>query len=185
MEYKKIEDLVVELSQDPFNPELNFKCAVEYEKLNQTASAVSFYLRCAEFGHQTHTLLAYNSLLRISRCFENQRDRHWNVSNYIYHALSIDPNRPEAYFMASQFHEKSGNWQECYTWACLGLSKNDVEPLPFSVNYYGSYCLEFEKAISGWWIGQAEESKSLLLKLKDMDIAEEYKNSVIENLRKI
>jgi len=39
----KIEDLVVELSKDPFNPVLNFDVAVEYEKQNQTASAVTFY----------------------------------------------------------------------------------------------------------------------------------------------
>ena len=43
----KIEELVVQLSKDPFNPELNFECAVEYERINQTASAVSFYLRTA------------------------------------------------------------------------------------------------------------------------------------------
>ena len=52
MEYKNIENLIIELSKDPFNPEINFKCAVEYEKLNQTASAVSFYLRCAEYGYE-------------------------------------------------------------------------------------------------------------------------------------
>ena len=43
-----IENLIVNLSTDPYNPVLNFDCAVEYERLNQTASAVSFYLRCAE-----------------------------------------------------------------------------------------------------------------------------------------
>ena len=57
-----IEDLVVQLSTDPFNPNLNFKCALEYERLNQTASAVSFYLRCAEYGFETHKILTYSSL---------------------------------------------------------------------------------------------------------------------------
>ena len=50
----KIEDLVIELSKDPFNPVLNFEVAVEYERQNQTASAVSFYLRTAEYA-MSHT----------------------------------------------------------------------------------------------------------------------------------
>jgi hypothetical protein len=52
----KIEELVVGLSHDPFNPDLNFAVAVEYEKQNQTASAVSFYLRTAEYGEITHQI---------------------------------------------------------------------------------------------------------------------------------
>ena len=55
-----ISDFVVELSKDPFNPDINFACAVEYEQLKQTASAVSFYLRTAEYGDG---ILVYNSLL--------------------------------------------------------------------------------------------------------------------------
>ena len=38
----KIEQLVADLSKDPFNSSLNFAVAVEYERINQTASAVSF-----------------------------------------------------------------------------------------------------------------------------------------------
>ena len=30
-----ISDFVVELSKDPFNPDINFACAVEYEQLKQ------------------------------------------------------------------------------------------------------------------------------------------------------
>lgn len=185
MTYKNIENYVIELSKDPFNPELNFKCAAEYEKLNQTASAVSFYLRCAEYGYQTHKNITYNSLLRISRCFEDQKDRQWNVSNYIYHALTVDPNRPEAYFMASQFHEISGNWQESYTWACIGLTKQKYEPLLVDVGYEGIYCLEFQKAVSGWWIGQQKESNEIFNRLLSQDISEKYKLAIENNLKRI
>ena len=58
----RIEDLVVQLSQDPFNPEYNFKVAQAYEELNQTASAVCFYHRTAEHGYETHPDLVYASL---------------------------------------------------------------------------------------------------------------------------
>ena len=53
-----IENLIVDLSHDPFNPVLNFDVAVEYEKSNQIASAVSFYLRCAEYGKTIKSLQA-------------------------------------------------------------------------------------------------------------------------------
>lgn len=182
---KNIEELVVKLSTDPFNPEINFQCAVEYNKLNQTASAVSFYLRAAEYGYESNKDLAYNSLLKIARCFDDQKDRVWNVTNYILHALALDPERPEAYFMMSQFHERKRDWQEAYTWAELGLSKKDFYPLPADIGYYGKYCLEFEKAVAGWWIGRSAESKEIFNKLNNMNIVDEYKNSVKYNLEHI
>lgn len=180
----KIESLVVDLSKDPFNAELNFKCAVEYQSINQTASAVSFYLRTAEYGEG---VLVYNSLLRLARCFEDQNDRVHTVSNCILQAVAYMPERPEAYFMMSQFHERSGNWQECYTWAELGLAalKEDFKHLPAHVGYYGDYVLEFEKAVAGWWIGRAQESTELLLKLSSMDLAKEYKDAVRNNLERL
>jgi hypothetical protein len=184
MTYKKIEDLIVRLSSDPYNPEINFECAVEYEKLNQSASAVSFYLRAAEYGYGTHRTITYNSLLKIARCFDNQSDRVWNVSNYILHAVAYEPDRPEAYFMMSQFHEKKKDWQEAYTWAEMGLSKKEYDHLPADIGYYGKYCLEFEKAVSGWWIGRSTESNFILNKLKDLYIKEEYKNAIKYNLER-
>lgn len=178
-----IESLVVDLSKDPFNPELNFKCAVEYERINQTASAVSFYLRTAEYGEG---ILVYNSLLRLARCFEDQNDRVHTVSNAILQAIAYMPERPEGYFMMAQFHERLSNWQECYTWAELGLVSNvAAEPLPAPVGYYGTYVLEFEKAVSAWWVGRAKESEEILLKLIKMDIAKEYSDAIRNNLERL
>lgn len=190
----RIEDLVIELSKDPFNPELNFKCAVEYERINQTASAVSFYLRTAEYGKG---LLVYNSLLKLARCFEDQNDRVNTVSNCILQAIAYMPTRPEAYFMMSQFHEKLSNWQESYTYARMGLLYDNspefyeeydwdyFSKLPSNVGYFGRYCLQFQQAISAWWIGREEESKHLLIKLKDMDMEEEYVTAVRNNMERL
>ena len=182
---EKIEELVVQFSTDPFNPEINFDCAVEYNKLNQTASAVSFYLRAAEYGYESHKEIAYNSLLRIARCFNDQSDRVWNVSNYILHAVALDPERPEAYFMMSEFYERKGDWQEAYTWACLGLTKKDYKPLKADIGYHGKYCIEFEKAVAGWWIGRRDESKEILIRLSSMDLDPIYKESVKNNLERL
>lgn len=181
----KIESLIVDLSKDPFNPQLNFNCAAEYESINQTASAVSFYLRTAEYGKG---VLVYNSLLKLARCFEDQNDRVNTVSNCILQAVAYMPDRPEAYFMMSQFHERQGNWQECYTWAELGLAVSyDVgfEHLPASIGYHNEYCLLFEKAISAWWIGRKNESISGLIELSKKKLTEEYALAVKNNLERL
>lgn len=181
----KIEELVVDLSKDPFNPDLNFAVAVEYERQNQTASAVSFYLRTAEYGEETHPSLVYASLLKVAHCFDDQNDRVATVTHCLMQAVAYLPYRPEAYFLLAQFYERSSQWQECYTWARMGLSQNGVPGLPIDVGYHGDYCLLFEQAVSAWWIGRAAESRELLTKLFAMDLTPEYAKAVQHNLERI
>ena len=183
----QIESLVFELSKDPFNPVLNFNVAVEYERLQQTASAVSFYLRTAEYGYTTHPLYVYSSLLRMAHCFEDQRGREHTVRNSIQQAISYLPTRREAYFLLANVNEKAGKWQETYTYASIGLSLLEQEPLPVDVKYYGEYCLEFEKAISAWWIGRKDESIEILKSLNSRieQLRPEYRSSILNNLKNL
>jgi hypothetical protein len=181
----RIEQLVVELSKDPFNPALNFDVAVEYEKQNQTASAVSFYLRTAEYGIESHPTLVYTSLLKVAHCFDDQNDRNATVSNCLLQAVAYLPYRPEGYFLLAQFHERLGEWQECYTWACIGLHNQLNSPLPVHVGYEGQYVLLFEKAIAAWWIGRKEESLELLHKLDGMKLTHDYEVAVKSNLGRL
>jgi tetratricopeptide (TPR) repeat protein len=183
----KIEELVIRLSEDPFNPQYNFDCAVEYERINQTASAVSFYLRAAEYGVNQQPLIVYASLLKMAHCFEDQKDRTHTVTNCLLQAIDVIPNRPEAYFLLSQYYERQGNWQECYTWAKVGLFHLDVHvPLPTDVGYPGSYCLEFEQAVSAWWIGRKEESKRLFsILLNERKVTTQYEQVIKSNIKMI
>lgn len=181
----RIEQLVVELSKDPFNPTLNFDVAVEYEKQNQTASAVSFYLRTAEYGHESHPTLVYASLLKVAHCFDDQNDRQATVSNCLLQAVAYLPYRPEGYFLLAQFHERLGQWQECYTWANIGLHNQLNSPLPVHVGYEGNYVLLFEKAVSAWWIGRKDESFELLHKLDGMKLTHDYEVAVKSNLGRL
>jgi len=180
-----LESLVVDLSHDPFNPELNFQVAQAYDKEKQTASAVSFYLRTAEYGKDSHPSLVYVSLLKLAKCFEEQNDRLHTVSNCILQAVSYLPYRPEAYFWMARFHERQQNWQECYTWARMGSNQAINTPLPDDVDYHGTYCLMFERAVSAWWIGRKDESVSTFQRLLEMDIAPEYRQAVEDNLARI
>jgi hypothetical protein len=184
---KIIESLVVEVSTDSLNPVLNFNAAVEYEKLNQTASAVGFYLRAVEYGYETDPLIAYTSLLRISICMDGQKDRNWTVSNTILQAITFLPGRPEAYFLMSKFYEQAAQWQESYTFAQLGLlySEQVMLELPVDVSYIGTNGLLFQKAVAGWWIGRKDESAELLKYLSTATLPEVYKNAVLNNLNSV
>ena len=187
-ETQLIEELVVRLSTDPYNPVYNFQAAVEYEKLNQTASAVSFYLRTAEFGVHTHNEYVYASLLRMAHCFDDQKDRQWTVSGVLLQAIAYMPQRPEAWYLLSRFNERSGNWQECYTYAQTGLMFSGLNhtPLPTWVDYPGEYALKFEKYISAWWIGRKSESLEGLKTLLDTyQMPQEFVIACTSNLERI
>jgi hypothetical protein len=181
-----IEAMVVDLSRDPFNPSLNFDLAEEYLRLNQTASAVSFYLRCVEYSGDANAK-AYASLLRMAQCFNDQQGREYSVTNCLFQALAYDDTRPEAYFALSMFYERAGNWQEAYTFATIGMgwATADPEPLPANLGYYGSYCLLFQKGIAAWWIGRKDEAFETLHALANMDLNQMYKDAVAYNLEKL
>jgi len=181
-----IESLIVDLSHDPFNAKLNFRAAVEYQHLNQTASAVSFYLRTAEYGKDTHPSLAYASLLKLAECFEHQNDRLHTVSNALLQAIAYLPYRPEGYFLMARYHERQQNWQECYTWAQIGLYESmlPINPLDVDVEYV-EYGLAFEKAVSGWWVGRKDESILLFNQLLEKDLTPKYRQAVESNLARI
>jgi hypothetical protein len=171
-----IESLIVELSHDPFNPELNYAVAVEYEKQKQTASAVSFYLRTAEYGYETHPHLVYESLLSLAQCFNDQNDRLATVSNALLQAVAYQPQVSKGYLKLSEFHEHQKNWQECYTYACIGESLDDSD----------DYRFIFQKAVSAWWIGRAKESKELFKQLLiRKDLTEQYRQAIESNLATI
>lgn len=177
--------LIEKLSTDPFNPDLNFKAAVEYDKLNQTASAVSFYQRAVEYGTG---VLVYTALLKMSLCFERQGDRKATVFNNALQAVAYMPERPEGCFVLSRMYETLKEWQLCYTWAELGLERSNTgknTPLFSDVGYHGPYVLIFEKAVSAWWIGRRKESKELFLTLSQLEIDQEYKDAIYKNLLQI
>jgi len=182
-----IKELVERASYDPFNPNTNFWIGEEYLKINQTASAVSFYLRAAEYGYITHPNITYTSLLRVALCFDKQKGRGHSSLTSILQAISYIPTRPEAYFYLSRFYERQGEWQEAYTYADLGLlHAGTQEPLPVDVEYPGKYALLFEKAVSGWWIGRDKESHDIFKDLLDnYELSPAYRNGITSNLRTI
>lgn len=182
-----IKELISALAGNSSNAELNFAIAQEYENIGQNASAVSFYLRSAEFSSDKN--LIYCSLIKVGLCLQRQGERDWNVSNSFLQAIEQVPDRPEAYYHMSKFYENtSSNWMECYTYAQIGLTfaYKELDTLPSNVGYVGPYSLIFQKAISAWWIDRRDESANTLTELaflKNIDLS--HRNAVLDNIKRI
>jgi tetratricopeptide (TPR) repeat protein len=185
--YNRINSLIVSLSNDPFNPVLSLNIAIEYENIGQTASAVSFYLRTAEYGYYSHPEYVYASLLKSAHCFSSQKHRENTVVNLYLKAIAYLPSRPEAWFLLARWYERNQKWQESYTTAEVGISLAQMKfgNLPVWVDYPGEYGLRFEKAVSGWWVGRKDESIELLKELLKEDIHHIYRIAIHNNLKTI
>jgi FkbM family methyltransferase len=185
--YNRINSLIITLSNDPFNPVLSLNIATEYENIGQTASAVSFYLRTAEYGYYSHPEHVYASLLKSAHCFSSQKNRETTVVNLYLKAIAYLPSRPEAWFLLSRWYERNQKWQEAYSMAEVGLSFGAIKcgPLPVWVDYPGEYGLRFEKAVSGWWVGRKDDSIAIMKELLKENIHYVYRNAIHNNLNTI
>jgi tetratricopeptide (TPR) repeat protein len=179
-----IEKLLTNYALNPENPETNFQLGIWYEREGHTAPALSYFLRCAE--REKDIDIQYLALIKCYYCYDRQGTRDGTSKSLLLHAITILPKRPEAHFLLSRFYEKRNDWSECYACASLALEvcDFDCEPLLVDVEYPGKYGLLFEKAISGWWWGKTEESKSLFVSiLNDYDnIKPLYIESIKKNL---
>jgi hypothetical protein len=168
--------------QDSDNPSINFSLAQEYDALGQTASALGFYLRCAERSQDP--LQQYTALLHCALCFERQRCRDGTEKTLLQKAIALMPRRPEAYFLLSRLHEILKEWQECYTTACIGMEICDINIKPIEdVEYPGNYALLFQKGVAAWWVGHTEECREIMEELKfHYNLKEEFAQAVNNNL---
>lgn len=151
---------------NPKNAVNNFNLGMYYEEQNQTASAISFFIRSAEYS--SDKLISYESLLHAAFCLEKQGCRVFTTKGILLRAISLLPERPEAYFFLSRIYERNKEWQEAYTIAELGINfaNFSLDPILSVKEYYGKYCLIFEKAVAAWWIGLFDEAVYLLRHLK-------------------
>jgi len=183
---KNLQSLLYDFIKDPEIPETNFQLAIYYDKLNQTASAVSYYLRAAE--RSKSDLIKYQCILRAGLCFTIQECRNTTVKGLFQHALTIQPKRPEGYFLLSRFYEKEKKYHDSYLIASIGeqIAEKDVEPLLLDLEYPGFYGILFEKAVSSWWVGLCDESRSILKNLyNNYNLDETHVKAVIDNLKRI
>lgn len=179
-------DFFSEYAESPDNPDVNFDIALEYESLGQLASALTFYLRAAEFGYESAPNVSYVSLLRVGLILEKLSNRNFSVSNSYLHAIAYQPNRPEAYFLLSRLYERTKSWQESYTFAIMGQQFVLYRPEPTlaDVEYRGEYCLLFQQAVAAWWVGRKDEAKEIFERLlSQYNMADSYIAGCTQNLK--
>ena len=153
-----LEDILKNYIQNTEDPVINYTLARMYDDQGQTGAAISFYLRCAE--RTDDKIRAYDSLIRIGHCFEKQGNRNYTVKAMYNSAISLIPNRPEAYYFLSRKLEWEAQYFESYTTAEIGLTFADAEPMDIA-GYGGKWSLIFQKAVAAWHRGRGMESRKL------------------------
>lgn len=183
-DYKQIliNEYLMNLINEPYDDLNNFKLAFEYEEIGQTAAALSYYLRCAEYTKDID--LSYECMLRMSKCLTEQGHRDNKELTCIEHAISINPKRPEAYYIMSLYHSFRCNWLKSYMYSCIGLENLSERKLIKDIGYYDKYQLLFQKAYSGYNKGKLSESKNIYYSLlTDYKINDFYKRLIDKNLK--
>ena len=174
-----IQHTLIEFIKDPYNDKAIFDLANSYYDQNQTASALTYYLKVTELDSD----LVYPSLLRVGLCLEKQGNRVFSAKSLYLHAISHSPKRPEAYFLLSRLHEWNKEYQESYTIATIA-EYNDYSnntPLPVDVEYPGFWGFKFEKAVCSWWMGSIDESLELFLSLDKYETMDTLHSTSVKN----
>jgi hypothetical protein len=168
MNSNQINKLLLEYNSNPNNYTTNGLIGDYYYNNGQTASAISFYIRAAERSEDKN--IGYYYLLKTAHCFVIQKTRNFTVKSLLLNAISLCPERPEAYYALSKFYEESnsdGHWNEAYMMSCIGLNaaKSYDGDIIKNIEYQGISQLIFQKAISSWYCGLCEESRKTFLSL--------------------
>lgn len=137
-----------------------FDLAREYEFLGQTATAVSFYLRSAEFT--SDDVLSYECLLRIGLCFEQQKNRDYSVVGRYYHAAALCPTRPEAYYCLANHNFSKNNWVDALMFInlCIKMCESTDIILATFRNTWSIFEFKYLRAVCLYEMGNIVESKT-------------------------
>lgn len=161
----------------------NYKLAEYYFIRKNYASALSFYLRTAEYGSTTD--LIYESLLKVAICISKVGKRPTSEKSAFNTAIAFQPQRPEGYYFLSLFHEFRKEWTDSYTMASISLSlAHNITPI-MGIDFYNSYQLLFQKAVASWWVGKGKESRELFFDLahnRSSEMNDYYKQLVQNNI---
>lgn len=170
--------------EDPSNDLNNFHLGSYYEKLGHYSPASAFYLRCSE---KTKNIdLRYEALLRLYICYMSLGGREYTCETLLKLAISLCPQKPEAYFFLTQYYEFKTEWLNVYSYSCIALENcKDKSNFVIETDFPGMYALIFQKAISAWWIGKPQQSRDLfklLLNEHIYDLNDRYKQLLENNL---
>ena len=123
-----LKDLLVEYVNDSNNPSICYQFAAAYKDVKQYAAAITYFIRASELTKDIK--LSYDSILNVALCFKEQGARRFTLKNMLLRAVSIDPTRPEAYYLLAEWYEQEeheGKYFESYANINLVLSLFDKD----------------------------------------------------------
>ena len=157
--------------------------AREYHRIGQTAAAISYYLRAAERTDDDN--LAYDCLVLIGMCFDAQGNRNYTVKSMYNAAITLIPNRPEAYYHLAKKLEWEKLYFEAYTNTEIAIKMCDITRSYPTLGYPGKWGMLFQKAVCAWWRGRGMEARKLfqiLLNEHWTEIDEHHKSVIAQNI---
>ena len=175
--FKPTIKLLQDFVNNPLDEKINFDLAEWYFNKGQTASALSLYLRTAEYGSDTN--LIYLSLIQVGNCLRQQGRRNSSAVTSFMNAISFQPKRPEAYLALSYHYESFKEWIQSYTFAQLAYEYKGSSTL------HPEYIYKFQIAVTSWWVGKSHQSREGFFELayNYADImSQEYVNLVQTNI---
>jgi len=176
---KKLENYIYQ----PYNEDVTFELAEYYFLNGHYASAMSFYLRTAEYSKNPNK--TYEALLMTAKCLSTLKRRDVTELGLWLNALNFDIERPEAYLFISEYYEKQKKYNQMYSYAILGLKYYaNAKPLTANLGYEDSYQLTFQKGVSAFWIGRGSEAREIFLDLvvNAHILSDKYKKLVQSNI---
>ena len=163
--------------------EVNYDLAVWYEDKEHIAGAITHYLRSANFG--SDKLLQYKAYLRAILCYQKIGNRVHTTKRMLQSAIAHMPLRKEAYYFLAVLHQRAGEWHDAYHYASIGYHLPTHNLLGIK-EYPGDWALQFEKAVSAWWVGEYEQSRELMYELQsNPNLDEVHKAGVTRNITSI
>lgn len=178
----KLENLLLRYINNPHSDYNCFYLAREYEIEGQYALAVSYYLKCCD--NTIYDELAYESLIRIGYCLGGMDGRDEKGVSAYEHAISILPDRPEAYYILSLHYSWRNNFKKGYMYSQLAIHNSETKnyPLYFETQYKGVNHSLFQKAHTGSKIGRITESIEIYEDLLCKNIDNNLRNIINNNL---
>ena len=180
---KLLNNKLLAYANNPQDAFVNFELGVRYMQLGQRASAISYTLRAAELTDDND--LAYTCLLLNYENLNVQVGRSHSAKGQLLHAITLQPNRPEAYYMLSLYFETKQQWQEAYTVASIAETLKPGTTYA-EVNYPGEYGPMLQKAITGWYLGYGQESRRLFRELiEDTTVRTDHRRVIENNIKNL
>jgi tetratricopeptide (TPR) repeat protein len=168
---------------NPFCGSCNLELGEHYYDNGHYASAMSFYLRAAEFSKNDEYV--YESLLLVARALAKLGRRDTTEKGLWLNAVTFAPERPEAYLFLSEWAEARQQYHESYSYAIMGLKNAaNAKEISSNIGYEGAYQLQFQQAVTAWWIGRSKEARDEFIKLVNQGptLSERYQKMVQSNI---